>query len=96
MALESATPTPSLAPRTPNDPERDGRDGPAEWQSATRTRSVRRILIDVLGLNLAVAAVKLGYGLTIGSVAMSADGVQSLLDGLANVVGLVGIAIAAR
>jgi len=96
MALESATPTPSLAPRTPNDPERDGGDGPAEWQSATRTRSVRRILIVVLGLNLAVAAVKLGYGLTIGSVAMSADGVQSLLDGLANVVGLVGIAIAAR
>lgn len=96
MALESATPTPSPAPLTPNDPERHGIDDPAEWLSATRTRSVRRILIVVLGLNLAVAAVKLGYGLRIGSVAMSADGVQSLLDGLANVVGLVGIAIAAR
>lgn len=54
------------------------------------------MLLAVLGLNLFVASAKLGYGVISGSVAMSADGVQSLLDGLANVVGLVGIAVAAR
>lgn len=61
-----------------------------------RTRAIRRVLLAVLVLNLAVAGAKLGYGWLSGSVAMRADGVQSLLDGLANVVGLVGIAIAAR
>jgi cation diffusion facilitator family transporter len=61
-----------------------------------RTKAIRRVLIVVLVLNVAVAVAKLGYGLRTGSVALSADGVQSLLDGLANVVGLIGIAIAAR
>jgi cation diffusion facilitator family transporter len=50
----------------------------------------------VLGLNLAVAIAKLAYGLWTGSIAMSADGVQSMLDGLSNVVGLLSVAIAAR
>jgi len=61
-----------------------------------RTNSIRRVLLTVLALNLVVAFVKLGFGLRSGSVAMSADGAQSLLDGLSNVVGLVSIAIAAR
>jgi cation diffusion facilitator family transporter len=50
----------------------------------------------VLLLNLLVAAAKLGYGYVSGSVAMSADGFHSLLDGFANVIGIVGIAVAAR
>jgi cation diffusion facilitator family transporter len=50
----------------------------------------------VLALNVVVALAKLGYGLRSDSVAMTADGIQSLLDGLANVVGLAGIAVAAR
>jgi len=53
-------------------------------------------LLAVLALNLLVAFAKIGYGLKSGSVAMSADGAQSLLDGLSNVVGLVSIAVAAR
>ncbi|MBA2469569.1 MAG: cation transporter [Chloroflexia bacterium] len=53
-------------------------------------------MLTVLALNLLVAFAKLGYGLKSGSVAMSADGAQSLLDGLSNVVGLVSIAVAAR
>jgi cation diffusion facilitator family transporter len=61
-----------------------------------RTRAIRRVLIVVLVLNVLVAVAKLAYGLRTGSVALSADGVQSLLDGLANVVGLIGIAVAAR
>jgi len=63
---------------------------------AERARAIRRILWVVLVLNLLVAAAKIGYGVFSGSIAMSADGLQSLLDGLANVVGLVGIAVAAR
>lgn len=69
---------------------------PQELGRVERTRAIRRVLLIVLGLNLVVASVKLGYGLSTGSVAMSADGAQSLLDGMSNVVGLVSIAIAAR
>ena len=61
-----------------------------------RTNGIRRVLLLVLAFNLLVAFAKLGYGLKSGSVAMSADGAQSLLDGLSNVVGLVSIAVAAR
>lgn len=61
-----------------------------------RTREIRRVLLIVLGLNVVVAIAKLGYGLWTGSVAMSADGAQSLLDGMSNVIGLVSIAVAAR
>ncbi len=97
MELERATASaapaesgPAWAGRPPETP------GAADERRANRTRAIRRVLLVVLGLNLLVAALKLGYGLASGSVAMSADGVQSLLDGLANVVGLVGIAVAAR
>lgn len=61
-----------------------------------RTNDIRRVLVIVLLLNLLVAFAKIAYGVKSGSVAMSADGAQSLLDGLSNVVGLVSIAVAAR
>ena len=96
MALESATLSPSPAPPSPSQDEERAAHGRIERQRAERARAIRRVLLVVLGLNLMVAAAKLGYGLASGSVAMAADGVQSLLDGLANVVGLVGIAVAAR
>jgi len=54
------------------------------------------VLLVVLGLNALVAALKLLVGLSTGSVAMAADGVQSLLDGFANVIGLIGIVAASR
>jgi cation diffusion facilitator family transporter len=63
---------------------------------AHRLQRVRRTLVIVLFLNLAVALTKLGYGYWSGSVAMRADGVQSLLDSLANVVALISVAIAQR
>jgi cation diffusion facilitator family transporter len=68
----------------------------AGHDSAGRGNQIRNILSVVLALNLAVAGAKLGYGFLSGSVAMSADGFNSLLDGFANVVGIVGIAVAAR
>lgn len=69
---------------------------PQELGQVERARGIRKVLLIVLGLNLTVAGAKLGYGLWTGSVAMSADGAQSLLDGMSNVIGLVSIAVAAR
>jgi cation diffusion facilitator family transporter len=68
----------------------------ASGARAGRSAEIRRILAVVLILNVAVAAAKITYGLASGSVAMTADGFHSLLDGAANVVGIVGIAVAAR
>jgi cation diffusion facilitator family transporter len=65
-------------------------------ESAGRGNDIRHILSVVLALNLAVAGAKLGYGFISGSVAMFADGFHSLLDGFANVVGIIGIAVASR
>lgn len=63
---------------------------------AARQRRVRFVLVVALALNLAVAAAKLVVGVLIGSLAMTADGFHSLLDGFANVVSLVGVAVASR
>lgn len=57
---------------------------------------VRRILVLVLVLNLAVAATKIVFGLRTGSLAMTADGFHSTLDGLSNVIAIVGLMAAAR
>jgi cation diffusion facilitator family transporter len=63
---------------------------------AQRVRTIQRVLVGVLLLNVAVAAAKLGYGLYSNSLSMTADGLNSLLDGASNVVGLIGLAVAAR
>ncbi len=68
----------------------------AEIDDASRSRTVRRILAVVLVLNLAVAAAKLVVGWMIDSISMLADGFHSLTDSASNVVGLVGISLAAR
>jgi cation diffusion facilitator family transporter len=66
------------------------------------TRATRRldqisvVLWSILGLNLAVAAAKLAYGWRSGAIAISADGLHSLLDGTSNVVALIGIAVSRR
>ncbi len=64
--------------------------------SGARAGEVRRVLWIVLFLNLAVAAGKYGYGLLIHSLAMRADGFHSMFDGASNVIGLVGMGLAAR
>ena len=60
-----------------------------------RTRIVR-VLTGVLFLNLLVACAKLAYGAWIGALAMTADGIHSLLDAGANVAALIGVAAARR
>lgn len=58
--------------------------------------SIKRVLWVILFLNLAVALSKYFYGLFTGSAAMQADGIHSVFDSAGNVIGLVGITIAAR
>ena len=58
--------------------------------------AVRRILIIIFVLNIAVALLKGGYGLLTNSLSMSADGLHSLFDSTSNIIGLVGISIASR
>lgn len=69
------------------------RERPSDGQ---RTRAIQRVLIAVLVLNLAVALAKLAYGLLSNSLSMTADGLNSLMDGASNVIGLFAIAVAAR
>ncbi|MDO8847736.1 MAG: cation diffusion facilitator family transporter [Coriobacteriia bacterium] len=61
-----------------------------------RLRSVRRVLWWVLVLNIGVAGAKLGYGLLIDSVSITADGFHSMFDGTSNVIGLIGLGMASR
>lgn len=63
---------------------------------SARMRSIRRVLWAILFLNLAVAAAKFSYGTLSGSASMQADGIHSVFDSAGNVVGLVGISLAAR
>jgi cation diffusion facilitator family transporter len=72
------------------------RDMPVSPPRRERDRGVRRVLVLVLGLNLTVAAIKLALSATTGALSLMADGIHALLDASSNVVGIVGIAVAAR
>ena len=61
-----------------------------------RVQRIRRVLWLVLGLNIAVALAKLIWGHVSGSIAMQADGYHSLFDGASNIIGLIGLGMAAR
>ncbi|MCI9261837.1 cation diffusion facilitator family transporter [uncultured Adlercreutzia sp.] len=63
---------------------------------STHSRQVERVLWIVLVLNLVVAAAKYFYGLASQSASMQADGIHSVFDSVGNVIGLVGISLAAR
>lgn len=57
---------------------------------------VRRVLWVVLALNWGVAVVKMVVGYLIHSTSMLADGFHSLSDGTSNIIGLVGLGLAAQ
>ncbi|MDD1775519.1 MAG: cation diffusion facilitator family transporter [Methanobacterium sp.] len=59
-------------------------------------KNVRRVLIIVLVLNIAVALSKMVYGWFTNSLSMVSDGFHSLFDGTSNVIGIIGIMIASR
>lgn len=58
--------------------------------------TVRRILIIIFVINIAVALAKGIYGLWTNSLSMTADGLHSLFDSTSNIIGIVGIAMASR
>lgn len=62
----------------------------------SRDHAVKRVLVGVLLLNLAVAVAKLIVGWASGTISMVADGFHSLTDGASNVVGWIGISVAGR
>ena len=57
--------------------------------------AVRRVLLQVLAINVAVAITKLAVGMLSGSIAVLADAFNSLVDSSSNVIGLLGIRAAA-
>lgn len=61
-----------------------------------RTRRIGIVLAVILVLNVAVAVAKIAYGRVSGALGIQADGLHSLLDGSSNLIGLVGVAVAAR
>jgi cation diffusion facilitator family transporter len=61
-----------------------------------RLRAIARMLWVILLLNGVVAVAKLGFGSWSRSLAITTDGLNSLLDAAANVLGLIGIKVARR
>lgn len=59
-------------------------------------KKVKEILWIILFANLLVAVLKIVIGMMINSASMTADGYHSLSDGSSNIVGLIGISIAAK
>lgn len=67
-----------------------------ETVGKTKHQQVRRVLIITLVLNVAVAVGKILIGAATGALAISADGLHSLVDASGNLVGLVGTQLAGR
>lgn len=59
-------------------------------------KSVKRLLIIILVLNILVALIKGFYGGYTNSLSMISDGFHSLFDSSSNIIGLIGISIASR
>ena len=57
-------------------------------------RSVKRVLIGILALNLVVTATKFLVGALTGSIAVLADAFNALVDSSSNVIGLLGMRVA--
>ncbi len=57
---------------------------------------VRKVLLITLLLNILVAMLKIVYGSVTGINSIQADGFHSLFDGASNIIGLIGIWLAAR
>ena len=69
---------------------------PPTTPDEVRERAIRRVLTSLLLANLAVMAIKAMVGYFTGSLAVLGDAVQSSVDGINNVLGLIIIKVAAR
>lgn len=63
---------------------------------SNRIRAIRNTLWIILFLNLAVALAKFIYGVMTDAASLQADGIHSIFDATGNIVGIVGITLAAR
>lgn len=59
-------------------------------------KAIRWVLYYTMILNLVVTVLKLVVGYSTGALSLIADGYDSFFDSASNIVGLIGIAIAAR
>jgi cation diffusion facilitator family transporter len=57
---------------------------------------IRLVLIITMLLNFLATGIKLAAGITTGALSVVADGLDSFFDGVSNLVGLVGLNVAAR
>lgn len=57
---------------------------------------VKKVIMVVLILNIMMATVKIGYGYYSGILSVSADGYESLLDSIANIVAFVAVSLSSR
>ncbi len=65
-------------------------------QAESRYSEVRRVLVRILLLNVAVALAKVIYGQLSGSISILSDGFHSLTDGASNLVALVGLRLSQK
>ncbi len=65
-------------------------------QTQTNQQQVRRVLLITLVLNLSVAIGKIFIGLITGALAITADGLHSIIDSSGNVVGLIATRMSDR
>lgn len=59
-------------------------------------RKIKKVLWIIMFANIAVAVAKIIMGTIINSSSMTADGFHSITDGSSNIIGLIGIGIAAK
>ncbi len=64
--------------------------------AASPRQQVQRVLLITLALNLVIAIAKIIIGLITGALAITADGLHSIIDSSGNVVGLVATRLADR
>ena len=61
-----------------------------------RNAGIKKVLWQILVLNVLVAVGKAAWGLISGSTAMFADGIHSFTDGSGNIVALIAMVLLAR
>ncbi|MGI6218098.1 MAG: cation diffusion facilitator family transporter, partial [Coriobacteriales bacterium] len=66
------------------------------YRGAERVRAIKHVLYLMVVFNVAVAAAKIIYGSITSSMAMQADGIDSLFDGMGSLIGIVGMVLASR
>jgi len=89
----TTTPGPGQNPAVPTPPRAPA---PLPRAHPGRSPAVQRTLLVILLLNLAAVAVKLAVGLRTGSLSVLGAALESTLDSLNNVIGIVLVGVAAR